>query len=91
MTAILLFTSSPLHLDVTQVQPLTLISVNGKDDYIINRLDVNQYGELRGLFTTHVLVGMANTWMIMAKEMEAPHVVLLDYRKASDSWITQCY
>ena len=32
-------------------------------DYIVDRLDVNQYGGLRGLSTTHALVDMVHTWI----------------------------
>ena len=53
-------------------------------DYIVDRLDVNQYGGLRGLSTTHALVDMVHTWLLMAEERKASHVVLLYYRKAFD-------
>ena len=53
-------------------------------DYIVDRLDVNQYGGLMGLSTTHALVGMVHTWLLTAEERKASHVVLLDYRKAFD-------
>ena len=53
-------------------------------DSIIDRLDVNQYGGLRGLSTTHALVDMVHTWLLAAEERKASHVVLLDYRKAFD-------
>ena len=53
-------------------------------DYIVDRLDVNQYGGLRGLSTTHALVDMVHTWLLTAEERKASHVVLLDYRKAFD-------
>ena len=45
---------------------------------------MNQYGGLRGLSTTHALVDMVHTWLLTAEERKAPHVVLLDYRKAFD-------
>ena len=51
---------------------------------IIDMLDVNQYGGLRGLSTTHSLVDMVHTWLLAAEEKNASHVVLLDYRKAFD-------
>ena len=51
-------------------------------DYIVDRLDVNQYGGLRGLSTTHALVDMVHTWLFTAEERKDSHVVLLDYRKA---------
>ena len=53
-------------------------------DYIVDRLDVNQYGGLKGLSTTHALVDMVHTWLLTAEERKASHVVLLDYRKAFD-------
>ena len=53
-------------------------------DYVVNNLDVNQYGGLRGLSTTHALVDMVHTWLLTAEERKASHVVLLDYRKAFD-------
>ena len=54
-------------------------------DYIVDRLDVNQYGGLRGLSTIHALVDMLHTWLLTAEERKASHVVvLLDYRKAFD-------
>ena len=53
-------------------------------DYIVDRLDVNQYGGLRGLSTTHALVDMVHTWLLTAEERKASHMVLLDYRKAFD-------
>ena len=53
-------------------------------DSIIDRLNVNQYGWLRGLSTTHALVDMVNTWLLAAEERKASHMVLLDYRKAFD-------
>ena len=53
-------------------------------DYIVDRLDVNQYGGLRGLSTTHALIDMVHTWLLTAEERRASHVVLLDYRKAFD-------
>ena len=53
-------------------------------DYIVDRLDVNQYGGLRGLSTTHALVDMVHTWLLTAEERKASHVVLLENRKAFD-------
>ena len=53
-------------------------------DYIVDRLDVNQYVGLRGLSTTHALVNMVHTWLLTAEERKASQVVLLDYRKAFD-------
>ena len=49
-------------------------------DSIVDRLDVNQYGGLRGLSTTHALVDMVHTWLLAPEERKASHVVLLDYR-----------
>ena len=54
------------------------------DSTIIDRLDVNQYGGLSGLSTTHALVDMVHTWLLAAEERKASHAVLLDYRKAFD-------
>ena len=51
---------------------------------IVDRLDMNQYGGLRGLSTTHALVDMIHTRLLTAEERKASHVVLLDYRKAFD-------
>ena len=51
-------------------------------DYTMDRLDVNQYGGLRGLSTTHALVDMVHTWLLTAEERKATHVLLLDNRKA---------
>ena len=53
-------------------------------DYIVDRLDVNQYGGLRGISTTHALVDMVHTRLLTTEERKASHVVLLDYRKAFD-------
>ena len=53
-------------------------------DYIVDRLDVNQYGELRCLSTTHALVDMVHAWLLTVDERKASHVVLLDYRKVFD-------
>ena len=53
-------------------------------DYIVDMLDVNQYGGLRGLSTTHALVNIVHTWLLTAEERKASPVVLLDYRKAFD-------
>ena len=53
-------------------------------DDIIDWLDVDQYGGVRGLSTTHALVDMVQTWFLAAEERKASHVVLLDYRKAFD-------
>ena len=53
-------------------------------DYIVDKLDVHQYGGLRGLSTTHALVDMVHTWILTAEESKASHVVLLDYRKVFD-------
>ena len=53
-------------------------------DYIVDRLDVNQYSGLRGLSTTHALVDMIHTWLLTAEERKASHVVLVDYCKAFD-------
>ena len=53
-------------------------------DYIVDRLDMNQYGGLRGLSTTHALVDMVHTWLLTAEERKDSHVVLLDYRRAFD-------
>ena len=50
-------------------------------DYIVDRLDVNQYG---GLSTTHALVDMVHTWLLATEESKASHLVLLVYRKAFD-------
>ena len=53
-------------------------------DYIVDRLDVNQYGEFRGISTNHALVDMVHAWLLTSEERKASHVVLLDYRKAYD-------
>ena len=53
-------------------------------DYIVDGLDVNQYGGLRSLSTTHALVEMVHTRLLTAEERQASHVVLLDYHKAFD-------
>ena len=53
-------------------------------DYIVDRLDVDQYGRLRGISTTHTLVDMAHTLLLTAEERKASHVIPLDYSKASD-------
>ena len=76
------------------LRPISLTAVLSKQlekilggwmlDYIVVRLDVNQYGGLRGLFTTHALVDMVHTWLLTAEERKASHVVLWDYRKAFD-------
>ena len=76
------------------LRPISLTAVLSKQlerivggwmlDSIIDRLDVNQYGGLRGLSTTHALVDMVHTWLLAAEERKASHVVLLDYRKAFD-------
>ena len=54
-------------------------------DSIVDRLDVNQYGGLRGLSTIRALVDMVNTWLLAAEERKASTVVLLDYRKTFDN------
>ena len=59
-------------------------------DYIVDRLDVNQHGGLRGLSTTRALVDMVHTWLLTAEERKASHVVLWTTVKLSFTWITQC-
>ena len=51
---------------------------------LADKLDVNQYGGLKGISSTHALVDMVHTWLLTAEERNASHVVLLDYRKAFD-------
>ena len=51
---------------------------------IVDSLDVNQYGGLKGLSTTHALVDMVHTWFLTAKEKKASREVRFDYRKAFD-------
>ena len=51
---------------------------------IVDSLDVNQYGGLKGLSTTHALVDMVHTWFLTAEEKKASREVLFDYRKAFD-------
>ena len=78
---------SAIVIPIPKVNPLRIISkvIGGwMLDYIVDRLDVNQYGGLRGLSTTHALVDMVHTWLLTAEERKASHVVLLDYRKAFD-------
>ena len=53
-------------------------------DLIFNKLDLNQYGGLKGSSTTHALIDMVHTWLLAAEEWKASHVVLLDYRKIFD-------
>ena len=53
-------------------------------NYIQIRLDLNQYSALRSISTTHAMINMVHTWLLTAEERKASHVVLLDYRKASD-------
>ena len=56
--------------------------------YIVDRLDVNQYGGLRVLYTTHALVDMVHTWLLTAEERKASHVVFWTTVKLSITWIT---
>ena len=59
-------------------------------DYIVDRLDMKEYGGLRGLSTSHALVYMVHTWLLTTEERKAPHVVLWTTVKLSITWITQC-
>ena len=56
-------------------------------DSIADRLDVNQYGGLRGLPTTHALVNMVHTWLLAVEERKASyvdHTVLVTKYKSYD-------
>ena len=76
------------------LRPISLTAVLSKQlerivggwmlDSIVDRLDVNQYGRLRRLSTTHALVDMVQILLLAAEERKASHVVLVDYRKAFD-------
>ena len=74
----------PISLTAVLSIQLELIVRGWMLDSIIDRLDVNQYGGLRGLSSTHALVDMVHTYLLAAEERKASHVVLLDYRKAFD-------
>ena len=68
------------------LRPISLTAVLSKQlekivgewmlDYIVDRLDVNQYCGLRGLSTTHALVDMVHTWLLTAEEWKTSHAVL---------------
>ena len=85
---------NPPRIISKDLRPISLTAVLSKQlekiiegwmlDYIVDRLDVNQYGGLRVLSTTHALVDMVHTWLLTTEERKASHVVLLDYRKAFD-------
>ena len=76
------------------LRPISLTAVLSKQlesivggwilDIIVDKLDVRQYGGMKGLSTTHALVDMVHNWLVAADERMASHVVLLDYRKAFD-------
>ena len=51
-------------------------------DSITDWLDMNRYGGLKGISTTHVLVDMV---VPRAKGSKAYHVVLMDYNNAFDN------
>ena len=62
---------NPLRIISKDLRPISLTAVLSKQlenivggwmlDYIVDRLDVDQYGGLRGLSTTHALVDMVHT------------------------------
>ena len=76
------------------LRPISLTAVLSKQlesivggwilDIIVDKLDVRQYGGMKGLSTTHALVDMVHNWLVAADKRMASHVVRLDYRKAFD-------
>lgn len=53
-------------------------------DAIANKLDINQYGGLKGLSTTHALIDMMNFWHNAVHNAEKIRILFLDYSKAFD-------
>ena len=64
----------PISLTATLSKQLEKIVGGWMLDYIVDRLNVHQYGGLRGLSTTHALVDMVHTWLLTTEEKKASHV-----------------
>ena len=74
----------PISLTAVLSKELESIVGGWISDIIVDKLDVRQYGCMKGLSTTHALVDIVHNWLVATEKRMASHVVLFGNRKPFD-------